>query len=142
MYFWICNYHPIVIKPLHMSVSNITRVPILIHTMDMIKIQNSSITILIKKRCFGLINMYKRNFYVIQTDSNDAKSLIPLSSSQYFNRCPLGWCKCWEWLRIIINCVWLLLLPLIWICFLASSKKINIYRMEISIEQCSIQADW
>ena len=60
-----------------MSVSNITRVPILIHTMDMIKIRNSSITILIE-RCFGLINMFKKNFYVLHTDSSDAKNFNPI----------------------------------------------------------------
>ena len=73
--FLISIYHPILVKPLHMSVSNITRVPILIHTMDMIKIRNSSITILLK-RYFDLINMYKRNFYVFHTDSNDADANV------------------------------------------------------------------
>ena len=76
--FLISIYHPILVKPLHMSVSNITRVPILIHTMDMIKIRNSSITILIEKRCFGLINMFKKNFYVLHTDSSDAKNFNPI----------------------------------------------------------------
>ena len=51
------------------------------------------------------------------------KTLIPLSSSQCFNGSPLGWCKCGECLRITINCTKLLLLPLIWLCFLACYKR-------------------
>ena len=84
-----------------MSASYITRVHILIHTMDMIKIGILSITILLK-RYFGSINMYQWNFYVLRIKPNNAKDLI-LSSLQYLSKAPLGIMQ-EECSRIIINC--------------------------------------